>query len=244
MGFHAGMKSTRKLIGVLSLVVIGLVIPARGAAPDVSGTWKWEAGGRQGNTRAMTAKLKQDGTKVTGTIAGPQGREIEIQNGKISEDGTVAFATKVERGGRTIENKYQGKVSEDKLTGTTEFTTQNGQTRSREWSAKREGASLTGKWKTIRERDDGSTMEFIYNLKQEGNKLTGTTSFNNGEELPLKEGKVEGDKVTFKVVRERDGRSFTADYTGKLQGPTIVGSVAVDWGDGERSFDWEAKKVQ
>lgn len=239
-----GMKSTRKLIGVLSLLVLTLALPVEGAAPDVSGTWKWEVGGRQGNTRAMTAQLKREGAKVTGTIAGPQGREIEIQNGKIAEDGTVTFATKVERGERTIENKYQGKVSGDKLTGTIEFTTQNGQTRSREWSAKREGASVTGKWKTVRERDDGSTMEFIYNLKQEGNKLSGTTAWNNSEEIPLKEGKVEGDKVTFKVVRERDGRSFTADYTGKLQGQSIVGNVAVDWGEGQQTFDWEAKKVQ
>ena len=238
------MNSKPLLIGILSLCVVALVVPARGASPDVSGTWKWEAGGRQGNTRAMTAKLKQEGTKVTGTVAGPQGRELEIQEGKVAADGTVSFATKAERNGRTIETKYQGKVAGNELKGTTEFTTRDGQARSREWTAKREGASVTGKWKTVRERDDGSTMEFIYNLQQEGTKLTGTTTFNNGEEIPVTMGKVEGDKVTFKVVRERDGRSFTAAYTGKVQGQSIVGTVAVDWGDGARDFDWEAKKVQ
>lgn len=214
------------------------------ASPDVTGSWKWEAGRPGGETRTYTANLKQDGTKVTGTIAGPRGRKLQIQEGKIAEDGTLSFVAKFERNDRSFTLNYKGKVAEDKITGQTSFTTRSGETRSRDWVATREAGKATGKWKTVRERDNGRTFEFVYDLKQQGNTLSGTTSWNGRGELKIQNGTVRGEDIAFKVVRERDGRTLTTSYKGKLQGDKIVGTVAVDWGEGAREFDWEATRVK
>jgi hypothetical protein len=48
--------------------------------------------------------------------------------------------------------------------------------------------------------------------------------------------------VTFSVTREFNGNSFTAKYSGKLDGDTIKGKVDTERNGETRSRDWEAKR--
>jgi hypothetical protein len=64
------------------------------AATDVTGTWTGSIATPDGNTFDLTFNLKQDSGKVTGTIQGPQGDPLNIDNGKIDGDKltfTVSF---------------------------------------------------------------------------------------------------------------------------------------------------------
>lgn len=61
-------------------------------------------------------------------------------------------------------------------------------------------------------------------LKVVGDKLTGTASFERmGEkgQAELKEGKVEGDKVSFVEVLDIQGSQVRIEYTGQLAGDEI-----------------------
>jgi hypothetical protein len=67
-------------------------------AGDVSGTWTGQLSGPDGNTFALTYSLKQDGEKLTGTVAGPQGDPIPLEEGKVQGD-KISFVVHVEFNG-------------------------------------------------------------------------------------------------------------------------------------------------
>ena len=63
-------------------------------------------------------------------------------------------------------------------------------------------------------------------------------------ESELRDGKVQGDEVTFRIVRERDGRTVTSKYKGRIhQDNSIKGEVESDWTGEVRRLEWEAKKA-
>lgn len=104
-------------------------------------------------------------------------------------------------------------------------------------------ATATGTWKWEFKRQNGESTEVTLKLKQDGEKLTGTITGRNNTETEIKEGKVtkEGE-VTFDVVREFNGNTFTQKYKGKLEGDTIKGKIEFERNGEAQSRDWEAKR--
>jgi hypothetical protein len=102
-----------------------------------TGTWKWSVT-RNNQTREATLKLKLEGDKLTGAMLGRDNQETAIENASY-KDGEVAFSVTRERNGQKFTSKYKGKVSGDTIKGTIE-SERDGQTRSRDWEAKREKA--------------------------------------------------------------------------------------------------------
>ncbi|HEV3162699.1 MAG TPA: hypothetical protein VGZ22_01565 [Isosphaeraceae bacterium] len=113
------------------VVILGSSAPAKAA--DAAGTWKWTVE-RNGNTIENTLKLKQDGEKLTGTIA-QQDNETEIMDGKVSGE-TVSFKVTREFGGNKILFTYSGKLSGDTIKGEVKVE-RDGETMTRDWEAKR-----------------------------------------------------------------------------------------------------------
>jgi hypothetical protein len=233
------MNPRHLLLGLL-LSLSSLVTQA--APPDVSGTWKWNFE-RADQVQEISMKLKQEGSKVTGAITGPEGREVEVREGKISEQGNLTFHIEFERDGNALKINFDGKAAGDAITGKTKFVTSSGEPREWDWLAKRDKRrDLSGNWTSLFKRQDGTTMETTLNLKQEGERLTGKNVSQFGE-TDIQEGKVQGNDVSFRIVRERDGRSVTAKYRGKIQEDnSIKGQVESDWSGEVRRSDWEAKK--
>ncbi len=103
-----------------------------------------------------------------------------------------------------------------------------------------QAADATGTWKWSVERN-GQTMEWTLKLKQEGTKLSGTMSGRQNE-TAIEEAKVEGDEISFKVVREFNGNKMTQKYKGKVGSDSIKGKIEVERNGETMSRDWEAKK--
>ena len=80
-------------------------------------------------------------------------------------------------------------------------------------------------------------------LKADGEKLTGTVG-REDRKAEIKDGTFKNGELSFQVVRERDGQSFTSSYKGKLEGDTIKGTTEFEFGGEKRSRDWEAKRVK
>lgn len=97
-----------------STAVLGAVMTVSALAANVSGKWTGEMMGRGGNPRPVTLELKADGTTLTGTMSGAQGRQNEITEGKVNGD-AVSFVVKSTMQGNEVKTTYNGKVAGDEL---------------------------------------------------------------------------------------------------------------------------------
>ncbi len=104
-------------------------------AADPTGTWTWSFTGQNGQTRETTLKLKKDGDKITGAISGRQ-NETPIEEAKITGD-EITFKVVREFQGNKMTSKYHGKISGDTIKGKIEAPGRDGETRTRDWEAKR-----------------------------------------------------------------------------------------------------------
>jgi len=130
------MKRWSVLVAIATLICLNGITYAADKA-DVTGTWKWSFTTPNGQEIQSTAKLKQDGEKVTGTVTGRQGRESEIKEGKL-KDGKLSFKVVRMVQDREVTTTYNGTVEGDKIKGKIESTNRDGQPQSRDWEAKRQ----------------------------------------------------------------------------------------------------------
>ena len=92
-------------------------------------------------------------------------------------------------------------------------------------------ADVTGAWAAKIEGREGRSMEMTFNLKADGGSLTGTVAGARGNETAISDGKIDGDKVSFKLKREFQGRSFVMNYEGVVAGDEIKFKQTVEGGD-------------
>jgi hypothetical protein len=83
-------------------------------------------------------------------------------------------------------------------------------------------ADVSGKWVFEQMGRGGNAVQVTLTLKAEGSNLTGTVSRpgrdGNVMETPIKDGKVSGDNVTFKVENSFGGNTMTTEYSGTVSG--------------------------
>ena len=94
-------------------------------------------------------------------------------------------------------------------------------------------ADPTGKWKAAMQGPDGE-MQLTFNFKLDGDKVTGTVEGPMGE-MPITEGKMEGDAISFTV----ETPNFKVVHKGAIQGDEM--KLKVDMG--ERTMEMTAKRV-
>ena len=108
---------TKKLLVVVTIV---LAFTIAAMAADVSGKWTYEQPGRGGGPgRPVTITLKQDGSKLTGTVpgfarGGGEAPAMEVMDGKV-DGNSISFSTKMEMGGQTRVTKYDGTIEGDTI---------------------------------------------------------------------------------------------------------------------------------
>jgi hypothetical protein len=90
-------------------------------------------------------------------------------------------------------------------------------------------ADITGNW-TGAISVDGTRYNLTYNFKQDGEKLSGTLAHDGGEPLPLNDGKVQGDKLTFFVQADRDGTPTKFIMEGAIKGDEITLTTRTEGG--------------
>lgn len=78
-------------------------------------------------------------------------------------------------------------------------------------------ADFSGKWTADIPGRQGNTTTTTFTFKVDGAALTGTISTQAGD-VELKNGKVDGDNISFDVVREFNGNSMTTAYKGTADG--------------------------
>jgi hypothetical protein len=109
-------------------------------------------------------------------------------------------------------------------------------------------ADATGKW-TFEQPGRGGNpgRPVTITLKQDGSTLTGSVPGmgRGGADVPpteIKNGKVDGDMVSFEVVREFNGNTMTTKYEGKIAGDEMKLKITRDTQNGPQTTEVTAKR--
>jgi hypothetical protein len=96
-------------------------------------------------------------------------------------------------------------------------------------ASKVHAADVTGSWKGQMSTPDGGSITLGYTFKQDGAKLTGTSQGPMGDAMDITDGKVDGNKISFKV--SFNGMTMTSEGTLNESGDEIKLSTKSDGGD-------------
>jgi hypothetical protein len=91
-------------------------------------------------------------------------------------------------------------------------------------------ADINGRWEGTVSGPNGD-FQIGFNFKVDGAKLTGTVEGPNGE-VPIDEGKVEGDHISFKTHFD----DSEINHEGTVSGDTIQLKVEGPWGESEMTL--------
>ena len=90
-------------------------------------------------------------------------------------------------------------------------------------------ADISGNWSgNLQTGDNPYPLTFAF--KQDGEKLTGTVTGPQGQPLPLNDGKVLGDKVSFFVQADMNGSPAKFISEGVIKGEEISLNIKVEGG--------------
>ncbi len=228
-----------------------LVARATAAVPapvDFTGTWKWAITNANNQAVEYSLRLKQEGEKLTGVFV-RDNNEWPVTDLTTQGD-ELRFRVVRKQSGREFLNKYVGKIHGDKIAGKMEFE-RDGETRNRSWEAALDpkaprpkspaAASLNGTWKYTITTADNTKLDFSVELKQEGEKVSGTFKFGDFTR-PVTEGHWKDGEVTFIVTGEYDNQPFKSEYHGKLANGVITGKIQSNHGGKQSTHDWNAKR--
>jgi hypothetical protein len=101
-------------------------------------------------------------------------------------------------------------------------------------------ADATGKWKGTFEVPNGPVLNLVFDLKAADAALTGTITGLLDHALEIKDGKVQGDSVSFWITSEYEGNPIKLMYTGKVTDGQIQFTMGTE--DGGWSTQILAKK--
>lgn len=91
---------------------------------------------------------------------------------------------------------------------------------------------IDGKWTAEVEGRRGTLTQTLI-LKVSGSELTGSLEGGRGNAVDISDGKIDGDTVSFKVVREFNGNQFTQQYKGMISDSGDL-NLTVSMGGGAR----------
>lgn len=78
-------------------------------------------------------------------------------------------------------------------------------------------ADVAGAWNLAYTNTEGQTRVSVLELKVAGEKLSGSIASARGE-VELDEGRVQGDRITFTVIRKGNGDEITISFEGTVDG--------------------------
>ncbi len=105
-------------------------------------------------------------------------------------------------------------------------------------------ADVTGKWTADVPGRGGNTAKTTFTFKADGAKLTGTMDNGNGNPVDIADGKVDGDTISFNVVRNFGGNEIKLAFKGAVSGSEIKFTRSIEGFDGAPPpVEFTAKKA-
>ncbi len=89
------------------------------------------------------------------------------------------------------------------------------------------GADIDGKWTGQYNTGMGEPMTHVFTFKADGNALTGTALSGPDTTTPIRDGKIDGNNISFAVVVDFVGQEMRFNYKGVLSADQIELSFEV-----------------
>src|SRR5690242_8997510 len=102
-------------------------------------------------------------------------------------------------------------------------------------------AEVTGKWTGEMQGRKGKSQTTTLDLKADGDKLTGTAGA-RGRQVPISDGKVDGDNVSFKVKRTMGDNEMVILYKGKVSADELKLTMSMEGRNGSREITLKRAK--
>jgi hypothetical protein len=189
--------------------------------PTILGQWdlSYKIGDRDVSAK-LAISQKPDGA-LDGRWTSEFGESV-VSNVKF-QDGILSLSRKTKLPGGEFESTFEGSVTGHKLAGT--IKSDRGEVAV---SGQRVGAALVGKWEltSTSERGPRTRTLTVYG------DMTGRYEMFGGE-IPIKDLKLEGDQVSFKVAMGFGDQTFEMEFKGKLDGKTLKGQMVTPNGTNE-----------
>jgi len=103
-------------------------------------------------------------------------------------------------------------------------------------------ADIDGKWTGQIASMGGDPMTLTYTFKANGATLTGTSLGPDGKEIPIKNGKIEGNNISFQISVDLGGNEMKFDYKGVLSGDQLKISFGMGMGAPPQEFTLKKAK--
>ncbi len=246
----------RRSVMIGSVVLLMQLLAVSALAQDkLSGQWVGKVKSPRGE-RDANATFKKEGEKYTGTISGLMpGQQVPLKDIKV-DGNTVTAVAEMETPQATITINYKFTLQGDALNGQGSLDF-NGNAVNFDVELKRDtgtvaasapasaapgGDKLAGKWtgkvKSIQGERDANAA-----FMKEGANYTGTISgLRPGQDIPLKNIKLEGDKLTAVAEVETPQATIVINYEFTLKGDAMNGKGSLDFNGTPFSFDVELKR--
>ena len=111
-------------------------------------------------------------------------------------------------------------------------------------AAAEEKADPTGVWSLRTIRPGRPAQESILKLRKNGDQLMGVITDGQGRNGSIKDAKLKGSDISFRVEIERDSQKLSFAYKGKLANDAIKGTVTATIFGRETNFDFDGKRVK
>jgi hypothetical protein len=177
---------------------------------NLAGAWETKITAPDGTEIPLKYDFKIDADKLTGAVEGPRGK-LDLKEGKVNGD---AISYKVTIGDSDV--SYEGKYADGKI----QVKSHGGPFGDREYTLTRPAPDASGAWEATFKDESGNDLPLKFDLKIDGEKLTGTVKSPQGDG-ELSNGKVSGGEISFDV--EFNGE--TIKHKGKLADDEIKLSV-------------------
>ncbi len=82
-------------------------------------------------------------------------------------------------------------------------------------------ADVDGKWKGVLNVPNMGETPVTWTFKANGNELTGSVDQGGGMVMQIKDGKIDGNKISFILPVNMQGNSMDIDYSGVVSGNEI-----------------------
>jgi hypothetical protein len=102
----------------------------------------------------------------------------------------------------------------------------------------------TGAWLLRVTRPGRPVQESTLKLEKAGDQLVGVMTNAEGRSTPVKDAKLKGSELTFRIVISRDGREFNILYSAALTEDTLKGKVSISFLGQTRSSELQGKRLK
>ena len=109
------MITRRQLVGGMAALAVSVAMAGSAFAADITGKWKAEFQGPDGNSRTNVFTFEVKGEAVTGTVTSSMAPEpAKIEEGTLKGE-AIAFKVTRSMGGNDLKLSYTGTVKGDEM---------------------------------------------------------------------------------------------------------------------------------